>query len=194
MFSPIHSEPAFDVAKTPYRASKTPYPISSRLRIVMCQGHVRGCLVPDSISRPDLARGLNGEAFSYYARLTPVARFVEAHVSKPISLDDAAKLAGLEKKYFSSFFHSKVGTTFTEWVRIIRVNRAMELMRAQEDSIPRIAFAAGFRDVRTFERAFKRLVGLTPKVYRSSVRPGSREMPQMSRVTPRRGRKQRESR
>jgi transcriptional regulator GlxA family with amidase domain len=74
-----------------------------------------------------LAHSFHPEAFSYYGRLTPVLEFVEAHVAKPISLADAAKLAGLERKYFSVFFHSKVGTTFSEWLRIVRVTRAISL-------------------------------------------------------------------
>ncbi len=98
---------------------------------------------------PGLGQRFHHEAFTYYDRLTPVLQFVNAHITKPISLDTAAKVAGLERKYFSAFFHSKVGLTFTEWIRILRVERGMELMRAHDDSIPRIAFAAGFRDVRT---------------------------------------------
>ena len=105
---------------------------------------------------PGLVQRFHHEAFSYYDRLSPVLRFVTANVATPISLDGAAKVAGLERKYFSAFFHSKVGATFTEWIRVLRVCRAMELMRAHDDSIIRTAFAAGFRDVRTFERAFKR--------------------------------------
>lgn len=120
---------------------------------------------------PGLGRSFNHEAFSFYDHLTPVLQFVNAHISKPISLDDAAKLAGLERKYFSAFFHSKVGTTFSEWLRMIRVHRAMDVMRAHDDTIPRIAYASGFRDVRTFERAFKRYVGVSPSVYRAAVRP-----------------------
>jgi transcriptional regulator GlxA family with amidase domain len=128
------------------------------------------------------------DAFSYYDRLTPVLQFVNTHVSKPISLDAAAKVAGLERKYFSAFFRSKVGITFTEWIRLLRVRRSMELMRAHDDSILRIAFAAGFRDVRTFERAFKRYVGVSPTAYRSSVRPehdGRRELHDQRRASPR---------
>ncbi len=120
---------------------------------------------------PGLGQRFHHEAFAYYDRLTPVLQFVSAHITKPISLDTAAKVAGLERKYFSAFFHSKVGATFTEWVRILRVSRAMELMRVHDYSIVRIAFAAGFQDVRTFERAFKRYVGVSPKAYRASVRP-----------------------
>jgi len=120
---------------------------------------------------PGLVQRFHHEAFSYYDRLSPVLRFVTANVATPISLDGAAKVAGLERKYFSAFFHSKVGATFTEWIRVLRVCRAMELMRAHDDSIIRTAFAAGFRDVRTFERAFKRYVGVSPMAYRASVRP-----------------------
>ena len=128
-------------------------------------------LVTSLVGVPGLAQRFHHEAFSYYHRLSAVLQFVTADVAAPISLDAAAKLAGLERKYFSAFFHSKVGLTFTEWIRILRVERGMALMRAHDDSIPRIAFAAGFRDVRTFERAFKRYVGVSPTAYRSSVRP-----------------------
>jgi transcriptional regulator GlxA family with amidase domain len=124
---------------------------------------------PVGVPRP--VERFNPGAFSYYDRLTPVLQFVNAHISKPISLDDAAKLAGLERKYFSAFFHSKVGTTFSEWLRMVRVHRAMDVMRAHDDTIPRIAYASGFRDVRTFERTFKRYVGVSPSAYRSLVRP-----------------------
>ena len=123
------------------------------------------------VAVPGLAQRFHHEAFSYYHRLSAVLQFVTANVATPISLGAAAKLAGLERKYFSAFFHSKVGATFTEWVRILRVSRAMELMRHHDYSIVRIGFAAGFRDVRTFERAFKRHVGVSPRAYRASVRP-----------------------
>ena len=128
-------------------------------------------LVSSLVGVPGVAQRFHREAFSYYHRLSAVLQFVTANVATPISLGAAAKLAGLERKYFSAFFHSKVGATFTEWVRILRVRRAMELMRVRDDSIVRIAFAAGFQDVRTFERAFKRYVGMSPKAYRASVRP-----------------------
>jgi AraC-like DNA-binding protein len=128
-------------------------------------------LVTSLVGVPGLAQRFHHEAFSYYHRLSPVLQFVTANVTTPISLGAAAKLAGLERKYFSAFFHSKVGATFSEWLRIVRVDRATELLRAHDETIIRVAFASGFRDVRTFERAFKRYVGVSPRAYRASVRP-----------------------
>jgi transcriptional regulator GlxA family with amidase domain len=108
--------------------------------------------------------------------LCAAAEYVRAHLADHPTLDDAAHAAGLERKYFSALFHSKVGISFSEWFRLIRVTRAKELMEVREASIPRLAFASGFRDVRTFERAFKRLVGMPPMKYRASLRPESRRL------------------
>ncbi len=127
----------------------------------------------------ELLHRFNQGALLYYPRLTPVLRYVEAHISKPISLDEAAKVAGLESKYFSAFFRSKVGTSFTEWIRLLRVKRAAELFQVRDESI-------------TFERVFKRCTGVTPKAYRATIRPESRWMsrlpggkPPSARVVPR---------
>jgi AraC-like DNA-binding protein len=99
-----------------------------------------------------------------------------AHLTDHISLGDVSNVAGLEKKYFSAYFRSRVGIPFTQWVRLLRVRRAQELMALRDTSIPRLAFASGFRDVRTFERAFKQVVGVPPARYRAEVRPESRRM------------------
>lgn len=114
---------------------------------------------------------MNGAAFAYYPRLCAVSEYVLKHVKDPITLADVSRVAGLERKYFSAYFRTKVGISFSKWLHIVRVTRAKELMEVRESPIPRLAFASGFRDVRTFERAFKRLVGVPPATYRLSVRP-----------------------
>ncbi len=127
-----------------------------------------------TVRRPDFNSPLNGAPLEYYPRLGAVAEYVRAHLKDPITLADAARVAGLERKYFSAYFRSKVGLSFTQWRRLLRINQAKELMATREASIPRVAFASGFRDVRTFERAFKHVVGVPPAVYRAAVRPESR--------------------
>ncbi len=111
-------------------------------------------------------------AFQYYPRLHKVKEHVERHLSEDISLAAAAEVAGLEQKYFSTFFHAKTGVCFKGWLTHLRVNRAIELMRSRNHPITDIAFAVGFHDLRTFERAFKKHTGKTPRAYKKSVRPG----------------------
>ncbi len=115
--------------------------------------------------------GTNGEVFDYYPRLNRLRQYVEQSYSEPISLGKAASIAALESSYFSSYFHAKVGITFTDWLRHVRVEKAMELMKAKDFSISEVAYEVGFRDLRTFERAFKKYELKTPREFKKSVLP-----------------------
>jgi len=112
----------------------------------------------------------NERAFEYYHRLQEIKRFIEEHYMEEISLKKAARIAGLEKKYFSTFFHTKVGVGFKHWLTRLRVARAMELMKAEDYTISEVAYSAGFKDVRTFQRAFKKCIKQTPRDFKNGVR------------------------
>jgi AraC-like DNA-binding protein len=109
--------------------------------------------------------------FSYYLSLQRVREYVEKNLSEPISLRAAASAAGLEEKYFSAFFHRKTGVCFRNWLAGRRVDRAIEILTQHDDTITSVAANVGFQDLRTFERSFKRLTGLTPREFKRSVAP-----------------------
>jgi AraC-like DNA-binding protein len=109
--------------------------------------------------------------FSYYLPLQRVREYVEKNLSEPISLRAAASAAGLEEKYFSAFFHRKTGVCFRDWLAARRVDRAIEILTQHDDTITNVAESVGFQDLRTFERSFKRLTGLTPREFKRSVAP-----------------------
>ena len=159
------------VANPPLGAAKTPYTCTPNGLICKRVDDHHATLIAALHAR------VNTDAFFYYPRLQALATYVRAHLTEHWTLEKAAKRIGLEKKYFSAFFRSKVGTSWTEWVRLMRVLHATEEIRLREESITRIARGAGFRDLRTFERAFKRYVGVPPKVYQKTVRPKSRPTP-----------------
>jgi len=112
------------------------------------------------------------KAFDYYPRLKRLREYVEQSYSEPISLKKAAGIAGLDSSYFSTYFRAKVGITFTRWLRQVRVEKAMELMKSRDFAITEVAEEVGFRDLRTFERAFQRYTRPTPREFRKSVAPG----------------------
>ncbi len=107
---------------------------------------------------------IDQHVFAEVVRLGRVKRFVEQHYAEPLPLETAARIAGLEKTYFSTFFRQKTGVGYHSWLRWIRVQRAIELMEQRKLSITAIAFEVGFSDLRTFERAFRRFTGDCPKV------------------------------
>jgi len=110
-------------------------------------------------------------AFSYYPRLRKVSDYVRHHLAERIPLRTAAAVAGMEAKYFSSFFHLKTGVCFSDWLLRVRILRAMEMMRSRDDSLTSVAGAVGFNDSRTFQRGFKRHTAMTPRAFKKSVAP-----------------------
>lgn len=115
------------------------------------------------------------QAFAYYARLKKVKTLVEQHLAEPIGLQDAARVASLEPKYFSKFFKEKTGVAFSSWLHDQRVARAMELLRNEEVSISSLATRVGYSDPKTFFRAFKARTGHSPSNYRERVRPADNQ-------------------
>ena len=117
------------------------------------------------------SRAINLRAFAYYSRLRRLDEFVRRNRDAPLSLSDAARITCLSDTYFSEFFHRKVGVRFRDWYAHTRVHHAMRLMAEHNDTITQVGYAAGFRDLRTFQRVFKRHTGLTPREFRAKVRP-----------------------
>ncbi len=114
--------------------------------------------------------GCNERAFLYYRRLARVRNFVEENYSQEITLAKAAQAAAMETTYFATFFREKVGLSFFDWLRRIRIEKATELLRKGELSVSEIAFDVGFGSIRTFERVFKSSTGMTPSAARRAAR------------------------
>ena len=118
-----------------------------------------------------LENTIGREAFSYYRRLKGVRRFVLEHYDEPIALEDAARVAAMERTSFSAFFHRATGLCFRDWLAAIRVIKAMELMAASNLPVHDVGHLVGYPNVRTFERVFLRVTGRSPVEFKNSVRP-----------------------
>jgi AraC-like DNA-binding protein len=91
-------------------------------------------------------------------------------IGQPLTAEEAARVANLSPNYFSTYFRQRVGQSFTRWAHGVRVACAIEMLRASDLGIAEVAYRVGFRDLRTFERAFKRVTGATPRAFRYGVR------------------------
>jgi AraC-like DNA-binding protein len=94
---------------------------------------------------------------------------VDQHLSENCTLHDAAQIACLEEKYFSAFFHDKTGICFSHWLARLRIEKAKEIIKKKHTTITEIASNVGFQDLRSFERAFKRYTGVTPRDFKRSI-------------------------
>ena len=94
-------------------------------------------------------------------------RYISDNYTKQITLEKAAKKAGVSQAHLSRVFSEKIDGGFTNYLRILRVEKAKKLLEFSELKIYEIMFDSGFIDQRTFNRVFKSVTGMTPREYRT---------------------------
>jgi len=85
--------------------------------------------------------------------------------SERLSLGDLSKATGLHPVTISKSFPTYFFCTFGEYMRRIKVERAIQLIRTSPTSLTELAHKCGFFDHSHFTRTFKRLTGFLPNVY-----------------------------
>lgn len=98
--------------------------------------------------------------------LKKVLQYIGEHYSSPIRLFELAELVNMNEQYFCRYFKKNIGKTITEYINVIRVEKAATALAETEDKIIDIAAACGFDNIGYFIRRFKKEKGMTPSEYR----------------------------
>ncbi len=92
--------------------------------------------------------------------------YIEKHYTQDISLGDVADALQMSKYYLCTMFRNSTGIYFTDYVTLVRIERAKHLLLHSNLRISRIAFEVGFQSPSNFNRVFKRILGQSPTEYR----------------------------
>lgn len=106
---------------------------------------------------------------SYYPRLQRVIGYLNEHLTETVRLKELASIAGMEKTAFSRFFRRTVGMASREFIEQWRISLAAERMLVSDHTLTELADDLGFASIYSFERAVKKLTGVTPSAYRRSL-------------------------
>lgn len=68
--------------------------------------------------------------------------------------------------YISRHFKQETGTSVSEYLQKLRIEKSCELLIKSDSSIQEVARAAGYDDVKFFNQLFRRLLHMTPREYR----------------------------
>lgn len=88
------------------------------------------------------------------------------HYTENCRLADLAAGIGYDYSYLSKFFSEKIGTSFTDYVGSLRLDRARYLLENTSMSVLDISESCGYGSLRSFNRNFRRSVGASPREYR----------------------------
>ncbi|WP_343528954.1 AraC family transcriptional regulator [Sphingomonas sp.] len=99
-------------------------------------------------------------------RLKRVLDYIDAHLSRELSLDELAAEACLSQFHFARLFRDATGLTPHRFVTERRVAVAKERLRAGRLPLAEIALLTGFGSQSNFNRVFKRVAGCSPGQFR----------------------------
>ncbi|SDW16657.1 AraC family transcriptional regulator [Paenibacillus sp. CF384] len=96
--------------------------------------------------------------------------YLENHYAHDITLDMMADKLNITRSYLSTYFKEKTGTYFVDYVNLIRVSRAKELLSRSDVKIQDAAARVGYQNINSFNRMFKKFTGVTPSEFRKVER------------------------
>jgi AraC-like DNA-binding protein len=97
-------------------------------------------------------------------------QIIQDQVDSHLNLTELSRSLDINPSYLSREFSKHFGNlSFGEYIRKLRIEKAMELMRDQKYSLTEIAYLTGFSDQSHFTRIFKKHTGQKPTAYRKNL-------------------------
>lgn len=139
-------------------------------------------LLSDSYSRPaliscSLAAGhLLGELISHQAagpvqtgvdeRLSRSVEFMKSRIGSTIRVSELASMCSLSPSHFAALFKAKYGYPALDYFIRLKIQEAARRLDFTIEPINTIANRLGYEDPLYFSRAFRRVMGISPRTYR----------------------------
>lgn len=166
------------VPKSPVlkNAYSNPRVISAVESLVQCSAErgeyseteVRGCML---ILLSELFRNMEMvEKGNYDHDLAKdIISYCYENYNTDISLQSIADVLHISRCYISRIFSKRLHISFNDYINSLRIRKACEMLKAGDVSVTEIAYAVGYNSVRTFDRCFMAVRGMTPKEYRTKA-------------------------
>lgn len=97
--------------------------------------------------------------------LLKIAKYINANLEKPLSIEDTAKEFGLSARTLSRKFKEQLGMNYVRFVRALRITRSLELMAQEKYNMYEIAMMVGYNSLSSFSNIFKKVIGFPPTEY-----------------------------
>jgi len=95
---------------------------------------------------------------------------MELHFQRPFNIATLAASSGLSRNFFAARFRERFGMTAGGYLLHLRMEMAKNLLLSTTQSIKEVAYETGIPDPHYFNKQFRRVVGMSPSLYRTRNR------------------------
>jgi AraC-like DNA-binding protein len=102
-------------------------------------------------------------------RLSELYKYVQENFKSDISLSKAAGLICLTPQSFCRMFRKKTNKHFVEYLNEFRISKACGYLLDTDWPISEIASECGYKTISNFNKLFKKIAKMSPKLYRETI-------------------------
>lgn len=95
-----------------------------------------------------------------------VEQYIAENLKEELNLEKTAVKFNLSPYYFSRCFKEIIGYNFSDYINMLRIKKAKELLRSDYMSIKEVGYEVGYSDPNYFSKVFKKYEGLSPKEFK----------------------------
>lgn len=107
------------------------------------------------------------------AQIAAALDYVNKNYDKPMKANELAGICSMSETHFRRVFEEYINMSPMDYVNLIRIQRACELMKKSNDSMDMVAAKCGFATTSTFNRNFKKYLDTSP--YQWKINPSNYE-------------------
>ncbi|QHT67441.1 helix-turn-helix transcriptional regulator [Rhodocytophaga rosea] len=97
-----------------------------------------------------------------HEQLLQIVEYVQAHAHQKLSISSLSKEFGFSVRTLSRLFNTHLGITFSGYIKIARMIKAMELIKNGHTHVSHIAYQSGYESLSTFSNNFLEICGNRP--------------------------------
>jgi len=101
-------------------------------------------------------------------RLNKITDSLRMRLNENLTLEDTAKLSGMSVRSLTRLFQTKLRITFIQYIKMLRIIKAMELIKTNNLNMTEIAYEVGYSNISAFSNNFLQLTNMRPSEFKMS--------------------------
>ncbi len=101
-------------------------------------------------------------------QIVPALNYVRKHYSEDIRIKDLADVCGISESHFRRIFQECMNMIPNDYVNMIRIREASKILLNSYATMDEVAYRVGYGNVSSFNRNFKKIIGMTPYQWKRS--------------------------
>ncbi|MDY2627282.1 MAG: AraC family transcriptional regulator [Lachnospiraceae bacterium] len=105
-----------------------------------------------------------------FGSIAEALRYIEQNFAEEIRIGELARICNLSETHFRRIFDEYMNVSPVEYINLVRIEKACELMGKSDERIQDIGAKVGFPVNTTFSRNFKNVTGMSPLQWKKKLK------------------------